>query len=644
MSHWSVHPIRILPFLEDRDPDSLPKPYPAKRDWPPEGGGISSIYAFDLRSLACALVLLMTLAMTTGCELLFKPDPQLGDEAPNSYTCQCTGFISGSGSCGLDDAACTFDSDCMSGTCSNDGSACSSDADCPGSNTCVGIGTDVCIGTTSFGPKDFNACVTDDLNPNLGGVKATDANLDSDCSSRVRDIVLGIVQQCAAEDLVEVVCDGAPASSQKFFPRCDEECVPELLSGDGANCDIANITVDTQAQDPVCLSEDGSILGVAGPLGVAAALRSRSTCNVMGDVIIDTNLEVDNDEKVEPAQGVVEFIGEPCPGQNCNIGMFSRIDEVGTFSFGGFFGFASTKISNIRAIGSSLSTAMVNPDGTATFDNTLASGRGRRRDLLKGGIETNDESKALVAINTDPIDVNVDWTGLGGSCMVDGALLGQIENSDASVSARLEGEIVNEPPSAHAGGDRTVECTSPAGAMVTLDATGSTDPQDNIVVTQWRLGELTGPELGALQEVVQVPQALGTEDYVVNVMDDFWQISTDIATVRVVDTSTPEISCNAPATIDPTDAPISFTATATDVCDASLSSPSIAAFDCFTLTKKGKRIDKTDSCEVALDGDTITILDSGGVGDVISWTVNLSDASGNNGAANCETVVGNPSQ
>jgi hypothetical protein len=43
--------------------------------------------------------------------------------------------------------------------------------------------------------------------------------------------------------------------------------------------------------------------------------------------------------------------------------------------------------------------------------------------------------------------------------------------------------------------------------------------------------------------------------------------STDVQTVTVADTTPPEIFCNAPGAIVPPDAPVSFTATATDVCD-----------------------------------------------------------------------------
>jgi hypothetical protein len=104
------------------------------------------------------------------------------------------------------------------------------------------------------------------------------------------------------------------------------------------------------------------------------------------------------------------------------------------------------------------------------------------------------------------------------------------------------------------------------------------------------------------------------------------------------DTEPPDIRCNAPATITPVDAPISFTATVTDNCDEELT-VEITDYDCFSFTKKGKRIDRTESCTVSLEGDTINIIDSGGVGDIITWTSVSSDDWGNTTERECLIVV-----
>jgi hypothetical protein len=122
--------------------------------------------------------------------------------------------------------------------------------------------------------------------------------------------------------------------------------------------------------------------------------------------------------------------------------------------------------------------------------------------------------------------------------------------------------------------------------------------------------------------------------------------------VTVEDTTPPVISCNAPRTISPPDAgddkadpkePVAFTATAVDICDPEVPAV-ITEFDCFAIKKNGKRIDKTNSCVVTFSGDTITILDTGGVGTHISWTVTAEDDTGsppNTSEAFCKVEVVN---
>jgi hypothetical protein len=112
-------------------------------------------------------------------------------------------------------------------------------------------------------------------------------------------------------------------------------------------------------------------------------------------------------------------------------------------------------------------------------------------------------------------------------------------------------------------------------------------------------------------------------------------------TITVQDTQGPVISCNSLGIITPPDAPISFTATATDNC-ADDPSVEIIEYDCFMFTKKGKIIDKTESCIVEVNGDTITIVDSGGVGDNITWTVSANDNCGNVAETTCSVSVVKP--
>jgi hypothetical protein len=174
--------------------------------------------------------------------------------------------------------------------------------------------------------------------------------------------------------------------------------------------------------------------------------------------------------------------------------------------------------------------------------------------------------------------------------------------------------------------DVTAECTGPAGTPVDIGMAAVTD--------------LCDPSVDIANNAPAL-FPLGDTNVTWTATDDDNNQSTDVQVVTVEDTTEPEIFCNAPATITPPDAPLSFTATAEDICAGPLT-PTIVAFDCFKHTNKGRRIDKTESCVVTLDGDTVTIADSGGVGTTITWTVEVADPSGNMHTETCQTNVVNP--
>jgi len=176
---------------------------------------------------------------------------------------------------------------------------------------------------------------------------------------------------------------------------------------------------------------------------------------------------------------------------------------------------------------------------------------------------------------------------------------------------------------------------------ITIECDQSTDPSNTGYATATDTCDATPAITYADSETPGDCPAEKTITRTWTATDDCGNSSTCVQTINVVDTTPPVISCNAPSTIIPPDAPISFTATATDNCDGS-PSVEIVAFDCYKFTKKGKQIDKTESCVVNLAGDSITILDSGGVGDIITWTVLATDSCGNESVVDCSIKVVNP--
>ena len=213
-------------------------------------------------------------------------------------------------------------------------------------------------------------------------------------------------------------------------------------------------------------------------------------------------------------------------------------------------------------------------------------------------------------------------------CIVELTVTDELGNEDIEPADVSINDTVS--PDISCPANKTVECDESTDPSHTGEATATDacDPEPDVTFT-----DVNTPSL--CPEKYTITRTWAVTDYCENT-------SSCVQTIEVVDTTAPVISCNVgDATITPPDAPISFMATATDNCDGD-PSIEITEFDCFKFTKKGKRIDKTESCVVDVSGDTITILDSGGVADNIKWTVNATDGCGNVAVSECAVVVVNP--
>ena len=243
---------------------------------------------------------------------------------------------------------------------------------------------------------------------------------------------------------------------------------------------------------------------------------------------------------------------------------------------------------------------------------------------------------------SETVDVAVgDDVTFDVSCSVDGGASGSVPNTasvaaadgfndtDSGNDSASTSTPVNQAPVAvcqdvELEADQ-VSCLADVASSEAFDG-GSSDPDGDLPLSFSHTP--VGPySLGDTAVTLTVEDALGLTD-------------SCGATVTVVDVSAPVIECNASGTIVPPDAPISFTATATDACGPATAE--ILGYDCFKFTKKGKRVDKTESCEVSIAGDTITIEDTGGKGTRITWVVEATDGSGNMIEMDCGTEVVNP--
>ena len=128
---------------------------------------------------------------------------------------------------------------------------------------------------------------------------------------------------------------------------------------------------------------------------------------------------------------------------------------------------------------------------------------------------------------------------------------------------------LNQPPTADAGDDQTVECTSPAGCEVTLDGSGSSDPDGDDLTYTWT--DESAVVVGT-DAVIQVTVPLGTHTFTLTV-DDGSETATDTTDVTVQDTTPPVLTVVlSPAVLSPPNhklMTITATVTVSDVCDSS---------------------------------------------------------------------------
>ena len=99
----------------------------------------------------------------------------------------------------------------------------------------------------------------------------------------------------------------------------------------------------------------------------------------------------------------------------------------------------------------------------------------------------------------------------------------------------------NRPPIAAAGADRTVEADAPGGANVTLDGSGSSDPDGDALLYTWTEGTtaLAGPSPSPTADVFLT---LGSHEITLLVDDQKGGTATDSATLKVQDTTAPDVS------------------------------------------------------------------------------------------------------
>ncbi|MCA9544482.1 MAG: HYR domain-containing protein, partial [Myxococcales bacterium] len=169
--------------------------------------------------------------------------------------------------------------------------------------------------------------------------------------------------------------------------------------------------------------------------------------------------------------------------------------------------------------------------------------------------------------------------------------------------------IPNLPPVANAAPDNaTVECTSAAGAVVTLDGSGSTDPDQNDVITYgW------SPAAGLSDAAAVAPHGqfgLGAHAFTLTVTDTYGESDQDGASFQVVDTTAPTLTCADAAAecAGPAGTAVALQSATTDVCDpaANLSSDAPALFALGTTAVHWQSADASGNASTCTAQVTVT--------------------------------------
>ena len=209
--------------------------------------------------------------------------------------------------------------------------------------------------------------------------------------------------------------------------------------------------------------------------------------------------------------------------------------------------------------------------------------------------------------------------------------------------------LPNQPPIANAGPDQTVEQESYAGTEVTLDGSGSTDPDstpgtnDDIVYFDWWEGDI--PLWSG--ETIDYVFPLGSHTVILKVTDSFGETDEDEVIITVVDTTPPAIELFEPdpSVLWPPNhkfVDVVILGIADDICDAGLDiDVSVEVLDAEGGDGgPNHEPDYEVICAGIVDGDVGIIVslraERSGIGDgrVYRITATVTDDSGNSTTSN----------
>ncbi len=203
---------------------------------------------------------------------------------------------------------------------------------------------------------------------------------------------------------------------------------------------------------------------------------------------------------------------------------------------------------------------------------------------------------------------------------------------------------VNGAPVVDAGPDQTVECAGPGGAQVTLDGSGSTDPNDDPLTFTW-----TGPFGTVTGEVRTVVLPLGTHTITLVVDDGRGLTDSDTLEVAVTDSAPPAIDLSLSPDLlwPPNHKLVEVTAMLeiTDTCDTSpvVELVSITSSDPDNGQGDGNTNDDVQGADYGSDDRTFFLRgERAGTGDGRTYTVTYQGTDGSGNTASASAAVEAP--
>ena len=254
----------------------------------------------------------------------------------------------------------------------------------------------------------------------------------------------------------------------------------------------------------------------------------------------------------------------------------------------------------------------------------------------EGGAGTWGEVKKLTASD----GVVPDQFGLSVSISGDTAIVGaHRDDDDGRDSGSAYVYEFNQPPIADANGPYVAECASPSGASVSLDGSGSTDPDGDTLTFSWSDTGIIFDDATSPTPTATFP--IGTTTVTLEV-DDGTAMDSDTTDVTVQDTTVPDVAA-ALVPIgdgdedDDDEGRFRVEFSATDACDAS---PAVSAVlevsgiaDPIAVTN-GQVIEfefEDDGTEVETENGVLEIESPG-----LTLRVTGTDSSGNTGEATAQ--------